>query len=124
MTLDDGENIWIVYWLIYIRQHCSRWRGFKLEITRWFRQVMLSIVTSWLICAILTATNVLPPTPGRWGYEARTDTRKDSLQDTPWFRIPYPGEQNGYINKCISLVDKDVDHLIMLARCQNNESSL
>ncbi|KAI0227180.1 Solute carrier family 23 member 2 [Lamellibrachia satsuma] len=57
--------------------------------------MMLSLVTSWLICAILTATDVLPPTPGSWGYEARTDTRIDSLRDTPWFRIPYPGQFGG-----------------------------
>ncbi|KAI0214579.1 Solute carrier family 23 member 2, partial [Lamellibrachia satsuma] len=57
--------------------------------------VMLTIVTSWLICAILTATNVLPPTRGSWGYEARTDIRIDSLRDTPWFRIPYPGQFGG-----------------------------
>ena len=87
-----------------------------------FRQVMLTIVTSWLICAILTATNVLPPTPGSWGYEARTDTRINSLKDALWFRIPHPGEQNGYRNKCSSLVDKDLDDRIMLARCQNNDS--
>ena len=82
----------------------------------WLRQMMLSLVTSWLICAILTATNVLPPTPGSWGYEARTDTQIDSLRDSPWFRIPYPGEQDGYINKCSALVDKDVRRRILLAR--------
>ncbi|KAI0218510.1 Solute carrier family 23 member 2 [Lamellibrachia satsuma] len=57
--------------------------------------MMLTIVTSWLICAILTATNVLPSTHDSWGYEARTDTRIDSLRDTPWFRIPYPGQFGG-----------------------------
>lgn len=39
----------------------------------------------WLVCGILTATNVFEP-----GNPARTDVRIKVLEDAPWFRIPYP----------------------------------
>lgn len=39
----------------------------------------------WIICGILTATNVLEP-----GHPARTDARLKVLSDAPWFRVPYP----------------------------------
>lgn len=49
--------------------------------------VMLTILLSWTLCAILTATNVLPN-----GNPARTDNLLSVLEDSPWFLFPYPGQ--------------------------------
>jgi len=52
--------------------------------------VVLSISVSWLVCFLLTITDVFPSDPAEWGYGARTDTRMDAIYDAPWFRVPYP----------------------------------
>ena len=49
------------------------------------------MIVSWGICAILTATDVLPSDPKAWGYSARTDVRATVLEKARWFRFPYPG---------------------------------
>ena len=54
-------------------------------------QVLLAMIIAWVICEILTATNALPDVPGKWGYNARTDTKIYVLQKSEWFRFPYPG---------------------------------
>lgn len=46
----------------------------------------------WLVCYILTLTNLLPSDPQRYGHKARTDARGDIMTLAPWFRIPYPCE--------------------------------
>ena len=48
----------------------------------------MAVFLAWGLCGILTAYEVLPP-----GSPARTDTKGDLLQRTPWFYVPYPGEQ-------------------------------
>ena len=62
----------------------------SVNITVLILQVILAIAVAWLICYILTVTDVLPSTPGEWGHGARTDLRTDVITDSPWFRIPYP----------------------------------
>ncbi len=54
-------------------------------------QVILAIAVTWIICAILTVTNVFPDDPDKWGYGASTNIRLDVLDSSPWFRFPYPG---------------------------------
>ncbi|XP_040411994.1 solute carrier family 23 member 1-like [Cygnus olor] len=54
--------------------------------------VLLGLSLSWLLCYVLTVTDVLPVDPAAYGYLARTDTRGDVLSRAPWFRIPYPGQ--------------------------------
>nr|XP_005991386.1 PREDICTED: solute carrier family 23 member 2-like [Latimeria chalumnae] len=54
--------------------------------------VLLGISISWLVCYILTITNVLPSDPKMYGYMARTDLKKDTLNQAPWFLFPYPGQ--------------------------------
>ncbi|XP_068231688.1 solute carrier family 23 member 2-like isoform X2 [Palaemon carinicauda] len=49
--------------------------------------VLLAILISWGICAILTAADVLEE-----GSYARTDRSLGALQNTPWIRVPYPGQ--------------------------------
>lgn len=47
--------------------------------------VLLSITIMWIICLVLTLTNVFEE-----GNQARTDVRLGVLTDAPWFRVPYP----------------------------------
>ncbi|XP_060780332.1 xan_ur_permease domain-containing protein [Neoarius graeffei] len=54
--------------------------------------ILLGITVSWFICYILTIYNVLPSDPKQYGYLARTDIKGDIIGNTPWFRIPYPGQ--------------------------------
>ena len=51
----------------------------------------MAVIVSSLICFMLTITNVLPSDKGKWGYDARTDLRKEAIYSSPWFRFPYPG---------------------------------
>lgn len=41
----------------------------------------------WIICCILTVTDALPP-----GHPGRADSKMKILNDSPWFRVPYPGQ--------------------------------
>ena len=41
----------------------------------------------WIVLAILTATNVIPP-----GREERTDYKMYAVAKASWFRVPYPGK--------------------------------
>ncbi|KOX68501.1 Solute carrier family 23 member 1 [Melipona quadrifasciata] len=59
---------------------------------RWFElfklfPVLLTIIVMWIICAILTVTDALPV-----GHPARADSKLKIINDSPWFRIPYPGQ--------------------------------
>ncbi|XP_030336363.1 solute carrier family 23 member 1-like isoform X2 [Strigops habroptila] len=54
--------------------------------------VLMGLSLSWLLCYVLTVTNVLPADPTAYGHLARTDTRGDVLSQAPWFRLPYPGQ--------------------------------
>lgn len=61
--------------------------GFKIVWFELFKlfPVLLSISIMWIVCLILTMTNVFEE-----GSQARTDVRIKVLSDAPWFRIPYP----------------------------------
>lgn len=52
--------------------------------------VMLSICISWLLCFILTQTDVLPTNSTEKAYKARTDYRHGVVDTAPWFYFPYP----------------------------------
>ena len=49
--------------------------------------MVLAIVVTWSLGAILTAADVWDE-----GDACRTDQAQDILKDSPWFRIPYPGQ--------------------------------
>ncbi|XP_018370711.1 PREDICTED: solute carrier family 23 member 1 isoform X1 [Trachymyrmex cornetzi] len=49
--------------------------------------VLLTIVVMWIICTILTVTDTLP-----FGHPARSDSKLRIISDSPWFRVPYPGQ--------------------------------
>ena len=54
-------------------------------------QVLLGITVSWLICYILTVSDVLPSDPNTYGHLARTDTKGDVIGQASWIMFPYPG---------------------------------
>ncbi|XP_043428450.1 solute carrier family 23 member 1 isoform X1 [Prionailurus bengalensis] len=62
---------------------------FRIQIFKMF-PIVLAIMTVWLLCYILTLTNVLPSDPTAYGFQARTDARGDIMAIAPWIRIPYP----------------------------------
>ncbi|CAC5411969.1 SLC23A1 [Mytilus coruscus] len=55
-------------------------------------QVIISVSFMWLLCYILTITDVFPDSEDRYGYHARTDVRDNQLKTAPWFSFPYPGK--------------------------------
>ncbi|GFO34290.1 solute carrier family 23 member 1 [Plakobranchus ocellatus] len=69
-------------------RRCSRMR---MPVFKLF-PILLAMVFSWLLCYILTVTDVLPSTKGSWGYNARTDIRSSIFQDSKWIRVPYPAQ--------------------------------
>ena len=50
-------------------------------------QVLLTIMIMWGVCGLLTLSGYLPE-----GHPARTDVKLRIIQDSPWFRFPYPGQ--------------------------------
>ena len=56
-----------------------------------FVQVLLAMIIAWLVCLILTVTDVFPNDPNKTGYAARTDVKINVLKESEWFRFPYPG---------------------------------
>eukprot|EP00074_Homo_sapiens_P056691 XP_005272205.3 solute carrier family 23 member 1 isoform X1 [Homo sapiens] len=61
----------------------------RIQIFKMF-PIMLAIMTVWLLCYVLTLTDVLPTDPKAYGFQARTDARGDIMAIAPWIRIPYP----------------------------------
>ena len=59
----------------------------------------MAVGVSWLLCYILTVTDVFPNDPEEKGYWARTDTRSEVLSESPWFYVPYPGKTIFHIQK-------------------------
>ncbi|KAJ8039465.1 Solute carrier family 23 member 1 [Holothuria leucospilota] len=55
-------------------------------------QILLSVAITWILCLILTAAGAFPDDPAEYGYKARTDVYSDVLQESAWFRFPYPGQ--------------------------------
>ncbi|KAG1670150.1 Solute carrier family 23 member 1 [Nymphon striatum] len=50
------------------------------------REVFLALMISWIVCAILTATNAIDA-----DSPIRTD-KMDAIYESPWIRVPYPGQ--------------------------------
>ncbi|XP_046676697.1 solute carrier family 23 member 1 isoform X2 [Homalodisca vitripennis] len=67
----------------------KRGQGFRIIWFNLFKlfPVLLTIVIMWGVCGIITLKDVLPR-----GHPARTDVKIKILEDSDWFRIPYPGQ--------------------------------
>ncbi|XP_037090234.1 solute carrier family 23 member 2-like isoform X2 [Pollicipes pollicipes] len=64
----------------------SQRRALRVPIFKLF-PILFGIGISWVFCAILTVSEVLPP-----DSPARTDLRTSALYEAAWFRLPYPGQ--------------------------------
>ncbi|XP_068229650.1 solute carrier family 23 member 1-like [Palaemon carinicauda] len=64
-------------------------KGFAVSRFRIFAcfPMLLAVFISWMVCWILTVTDLLPE-----GSPARTDVKGSFLNNSPWFRVPYPGQ--------------------------------
>ena len=63
---------------------------YSVERVVFILQVILAVLTAWLLCAVLTVAGALPTERGQWGYLARADIKMDVLNQTAWIRFPYP----------------------------------
>uniref|UniRef100_A0A452J3K9 Uncharacterized protein n=1 Tax=Gopherus agassizii TaxID=38772 RepID=A0A452J3K9_9SAUR len=88
----------IVLFAQYLRNTTFRLPGYKwgkgcivfrLQIFKMF-PIILAIMVVWLLCYILTLTDVFPHNAEAYGYKARTDARGKIMSIAPWFRLPYP----------------------------------
>ncbi|XP_062981333.1 solute carrier family 23 member 1 [Elgaria multicarinata webbii] len=61
----------------------------RIQIFKMF-PIILAILVVWLLCYILTVTDVFPRDANAYGYKARTDARGEIMSIAPWFRLPYP----------------------------------
>ncbi|KAJ8408890.1 hypothetical protein AAFF_G00247080 [Aldrovandia affinis] len=78
---------WAVPLPTYSRQEgCSTT---KVQIFKLF-PIIIAIMVVWLLCYILTVTDLLPKDPSQYGHKARTDARGEIMSLAPWFRLPYP----------------------------------
>ncbi|KAK2172430.1 hypothetical protein NP493_959g00055 [Ridgeia piscesae] len=68
----------------------------KLHIQRYplcqLFALVLATTVSWLLCYILTLTDVFPNDPNNSSYKARTDVKLDIIYKSRWLFIPYPGQ--------------------------------
>ncbi|XP_061478407.1 solute carrier family 23 member 1 isoform X2 [Rhineura floridana] len=62
---------------------------FRIQIFKMF-PIILAILVVWLLCYILTVTDVFPRDANAYGFKARTDARGQIISIAPWFRLPYP----------------------------------
>ncbi|XP_044300154.1 solute carrier family 23 member 1 isoform X1 [Varanus komodoensis] len=61
----------------------------RIQIFKMF-PIILAILVVWLLCYILTVTDVFPRDVNAYGFRARTDARGEIMSIAPWFRLPYP----------------------------------
>ncbi|XP_066596965.1 solute carrier family 23 member 1 isoform X2 [Prorops nasuta] len=69
--------------------HYKKGNGIRIiwfELFKLF-PVLLTIIVMWIICTILTVTDALPVS-----HPARSDSKINIIEQSPWFRLPYPGE--------------------------------
>ncbi|XP_039270383.2 solute carrier family 23 member 1-like [Styela clava] len=61
----------------------------KIPIFEMF-PILIAVVTTWLLCYIITVAGGFPDDPTVPAYQARTDTKPGVVSNSPWFRLPYP----------------------------------
>nr|KAG5714313.1 hypothetical protein BaRGS_018530 [Batillaria attramentaria] len=54
--------------------------------------ILLALIVMWILCAVLTATNVFPDNPDHSLYFSRTDAKISIVQQSPWFQFTYPAQ--------------------------------
>ena len=71
---------------IVVMTLCSQYLRNVSKVFKLF-PILITILSMWGLCAILTVTEVISPTNG-----ARTDKNIELLYKANWFRFPYPCE--------------------------------
>ncbi|XP_047661656.1 solute carrier family 23 member 1 isoform X2 [Tachysurus fulvidraco] len=97
-----GLSLLCIFFIVLFAQYLRNWAApfpfyskqkgchtFRFQIFKMF-PIIMAIMLVWLVCYILTLTDVLPNDPEKYGYKARTDARGEIMSQAPWFRIPYP----------------------------------
>ncbi|XP_073680906.1 solute carrier family 23 member 1 [Garra rufa] len=97
-----GLSMLCIFLIVLFAQYLRNWacpfpsyskqKGCHITHVQIFKMfpIIMAIMVVWLVCYILTLTNVLPNDPSQYGYKARTDARGDIMTQAPWFRFPYP----------------------------------
>ncbi|XP_075249225.1 solute carrier family 23 member 1-like isoform X2 [Convolutriloba macropyga] len=70
-------------------QVLSRLSFFGIKLFKLF-PVVLAMGCTWLLCFILTESGAFSSDVTHNEYRARTDKNSDVIQDSNWFRVPYP----------------------------------
>nr|AKN21560.1 slc23a-1 [Schmidtea mediterranea] len=76
---------------IPVSRRGGNWKFIKVKIFQ-ICPIIISLGSLWIVCAILTASNLLSKSPKGWGYSARTDIKFKAIYDSKIFKIPYPGQ--------------------------------
>ncbi|KAI5617256.1 solute carrier family 23 member 2-like, partial [Silurus asotus] len=69
----------------------KKWIVFHYPLFSLF-SVLFGMAGAWLVCFLLTYSEVLPNSPHQYGYQARTDINLDAVSSAEWFFMPYPGQ--------------------------------
>ncbi|XP_054886728.1 solute carrier family 23 member 2 isoform X1 [Poeciliopsis prolifica] len=69
----------------------KRWKVFQYPLFKLF-SALFGMCGAWLVCFLLTVFDVLPSKSNQYGFSARTDINLNALTNSPWFRMPYPGQ--------------------------------
>ncbi|XP_062867390.1 solute carrier family 23 member 1 [Trichomycterus rosablanca] len=97
-----GLSLMCIFFIVLFAQYLRNWafpfpfysrrkgcHTIRFQIFKMF-PIIMAIMLVWLVCYILTLTDVLPNDPEQYGYKARTDARGEIMTQAPWFRMPYP----------------------------------
>ncbi|KAA0720206.1 Solute carrier family 23 member 1 [Triplophysa tibetana] len=97
-----GLSLLCIFLIVLFAQYLRNWdcplptytrkKGCHMTRVQIFKMfpIIMAIMVVWLVCYILTLTDVLPNDPTQYGFKARTDSRGDIVTLAPWFRLPYP----------------------------------
>lgn len=69
----------------------KKWTVFQYPLFKLF-SALFGMCGGWLLCFLLTVSEVLPSRPDEYGFSARTDISLDAVANAPWFHVPYPGQ--------------------------------
>ncbi|KAL8606081.1 hypothetical protein ACOMHN_044417 [Nucella lapillus] len=89
--------------------------------------ILLAMVVMWVICGVLTVTDVFPNDRDHALYLSRTDARTSIISTTPWFYVPYPGQFGppsislaatvGFFSATVASLVESVGDYLAAAKC-------
>uniref|UniRef100_A0A8C4HVW1 Si:dkey-106n21.1 n=1 Tax=Dicentrarchus labrax TaxID=13489 RepID=A0A8C4HVW1_DICLA len=69
----------------------KKWKVFQYPLFKLF-SALFGMCGAWLVCFLLTIFDVFPSKSNEYGFSARTDINLNAVTNSPWFRVPYPGQ--------------------------------